>query len=221
MKHLKISGETISTIVGNLHHDPKSQRSFALNLKGEFIKIPGLLDDAHKLAWDISRGIKEKNQEYTPNIIKESLTKIFLGEIFEHSAERKLRVKKAAIKGRQVEEEYDKHKVKTIVSNGDISKNRKIVLLLVLIGNQSKVAKIINAQFQYVKDVKKRMLQKIILGKYNVADKKIWQLDLPVEMANIDYAAAKKLWENGMAKPKYDDIMENFAAYAEQYLLQE
>ncbi len=155
-----ITDGTVATILLGLTHNG-TQRSFALNLKGQFIEAGLDAKTANDVAWEISREIKEKKLEFTKKNAEVAIPHHVSFQLFEHAAEEKDRVKKA--KKKNMTEPKQVAPVKTALSakhmdiakNEKIAKNERIRLLLIDGASQTGIATAMGIEFQRVKNVKK------------------------------------------------------------------
>lgn len=155
-----ITDGTVNSILLGFTHNG-SQRSFALNLKGEFVKAGLKPDVANNVAWEISREIKGQNLDYTVENAKKAIPNHVSFQLFEQVNEEKDKVKKSpakksgVVKVEAAPKNALSEKHLAIAKDESIAKNERIRLLLVDGASQTGIANAMGIEFQRVKNVKK------------------------------------------------------------------
>lgn len=156
-------GTDLKTFVNSVKHNG-SQRSFAMNLKGEMIKVGVPETTAHTVAWDVARAVKNSHGDnYKTEYVVKSLKPYIIedAKLFVHGKEGGLKVKKA-VKRNKVDKPVQTMdaSILKILNNEDLSKNERIRAALLAGASMTGVANHFGMQFQRVKNVKKDMIKR-------------------------------------------------------------
>ena len=168
-KKVLVEGTNVA-ILSNIAHNG-TQRSFALNLKGELVRNDIQPKVAAEVAWEISRDIKAKyDGKFTPENAKKAILNHIAFEIFEHVSEDKERQGKVK-KAKKVDfhkevvpaKQYEFTAEQLDIFNNcrkSIPLNDGIAQLIIMGVSMTAIANKLDLIFQRVKNVKKSMLKK-------------------------------------------------------------